>query len=396
MWNVPIPVINVTYKYLLIPLNAALVVWVVWMNYAWIHPTSDNSLPLRGKGLWHYNIYYMCLCIACVVIGFLNVFIVYKAFSQVPRRWKKYKNASTWSCCRATPIYKVYAGLIMVLVFSYGLIAAVAFRDVFAELAYNTECDGYRLMADIEIRDEFPAWTGAPGSPVYDASSTIRFFKDGRYQYTMDLVRGFNQSLGFDNLDEYNRPMSRNQWGNFELALRMPGIAVKGGPPQKGEYFNTTKMLDDQSRGVNYTVPGPIASIQYKVWNSSYAVTFTNNTAPGFRAETRLGGFSSGNTGLKFPELDLEQGNKGPWRYTDNVCLPPRLFMRGRNRMEYAIFGELERGCRRYKMCAVQKDKKASTDKQAFSQFIESIWQVTVGLVAWEYESYSKCCRRRE
>lgn len=349
--HLPISFINVTFQYLLIPLNLAMTVWIVLMNHAFVRPTALTSYPLRAKGYWQFTVIYLCLCLFSILVGFANVFFVYAAFTKIPRRIKKFKSASTFSCCRETPCYKAYAFVLLALIGSYGLIASVAFRDLFAKHAYQHECDGYRLMAEIYVQPDFPHYDGTPDSPIYDASSSIHFYKEGRYRYTMDLVRAWNQSLGFDNIDEYNRKLDEKSWGSFELALRALDTESTTTDDKKDvKYFNATKMVEDQSKGVyNMTAPGPIANIYYSLHNLTYSMTFTNTTAPGHPPTKRSGGFAPHPMGLSFPSLQLEQSQSREWRFTDHVCLPPRVRLRGKYHVNDDVYGDLSYGCRRYR-----------------------------------------------
>ncbi|KAF8251409.1 hypothetical protein K440DRAFT_637942 [Wilcoxina mikolae CBS 423.85] len=334
-------------------------VWIVLMNHAFVRPTALTSYPLRAKGYWQFTVIYLCLCLFSIFVGFANVFFVYAAFTKIPRRIKKFKSAT--------------------LIGSYGLIASVAFRDFFAKHAYEHVCDGYRLMAEIYVQPDFPHYDGTPGSAIYDASSSIHFYKEGEYRYTMDLIRAWNQSLGFDNIDEYNRKLDDKSWGSFSLALRALDTEKDGN--KSVEYFNATKMVEDQSKGVyNITAPGPIANIYYSLHNLTYSMTFTNTTAPGHPPTKSSGGFAPHTMGLSFPRLRLEQSQSREWRFTDHVCLPPRVRLRGKYHVSDDVYGDLS----------------FDVDGQDWWQWVESVWPVATGIVAWEFENFEKCCQRRD
>jgi hypothetical protein len=322
--------IEVVFKFILVPLNIGMMVWIVYMNNAYIHPTAQPvSYPLRKKGYWQFTIYYMCLCIFSILVGLTNAFVVYSAFKYVPRRTHKFKSISTFSCCQAFPFYKAYTVFFLVFVGSYGLIGSIAFRNLFAKRAFFHVCDGYKLMAEIHIDPTFPVYDGSPESPRFDASSNIKFYKDNKLQYTMDLVREWNQTLGFGSL--VKTQTTEKHWGTFDLALRVPEIegpvsqfmnnnsaifndtdlydgtrlpngttiynstwlynitslyrnktlpTSPGGNNKSKEnntssrppgmrYFDASKLIEDQLEGVNSSMLGPIGNVHYNLLNST-------------------------------------------------------------------------------------------------------------------------------
>ena len=71
-------------------------------------------------------------------------------------------------------------------------------------------------------------------------------------------------------------------------------------------------------------------------------MTLTNTSAPGFPAIETWGNFTANKRELVFPELRLEQGiAERNWRFTEDVCLPPRVALADSFRMNHAIFSEL-------------------------------------------------------
>ena len=111
-------------------------------------------------------------------------------------------------------------------------------------------------MADVTVVKDFPAY-GKTGyeDPVYDASSTVGFMEYGVEKYRMDIVREYNQTLGFG-VD-----------GSFKFVLRMAKGDVQG---DEVEYFNTSTMVEAQKRGTTWIRPGPIAAVEYWLHNSTY------------------------------------------------------------------------------------------------------------------------------
>jgi hypothetical protein len=340
--------INVAFRYILLPLNAVMVAWIVIMNHAFVYPTSlPTSYPLRSKGYWAFQTIYVCLCVTAMLVGLTNVFVVYSAFVRVRRRMNKLKRARPFSWCRTVPCYKIFSTVVLLFLGSYGLLASMAFHDILANHAYTHSCDGYRLMAEIYVYPGFPRTDGKNGSSIYDASSRIQFFKDGNYQYTMDLVRVWNQSLGFDGYDRDLQRKNDKGWGTFDLALRMPDSESDD---EKGaKYFNTTQLMEDQLRGISNTPPGPVANIHYNLRSFEYNVTFTNTTAPGFPAIVQSGVFAPSAKDLRFPSLGYSGPQDREWRFTEHVCLPPHVSLKGSNRVEDAIHGQTAKGCRNYK-----------------------------------------------
>jgi hypothetical protein len=266
-------VINFTYKYLLIPLNLSMIVWLVLMNHAYVRPTDPpTSYPIREKGAWRFKTIYLCCCLFTVIVGITNVVVLYCAFKNMAWRMNGFKRCTTFPCCRSVSTYRGFAVALLVLFGTYGLIASVAFRDVFAKRTYAHACDGYLLRADIYVRPDFPSYDGTTNSAPFDASSTIRLYKNNTFQYTMDLVRAYNQTLGFRQL---GRPDDTG-WGTYELVLRLSEKDIKGVDSNGQsvlqtavEYFNATKMIENQMRGLSTTAPGPIGNIHYSLVNST-------------------------------------------------------------------------------------------------------------------------------
>lgn len=350
--TVPLGPISSKFKYPLLSLNVVMIVWAIFMNYSFVHPTSKTMMWLRDQGYWCFTAIYVGLCAFAVLVGLINVCYVYGAFRDTDSlRMKKFRNATTILCCRSVPVHKAIGIVVLLVLGSYGLVSSIAFRDMFVRREYEHACSGYMLMAEVYVKSDFPSYDGASSSPIHEASSTIRFFKDGHHQYTMDLVRLWNQSLGFDG---YNRDLQKDKsynWGTFELATHVtePEPSEAGTSGRRTEYVNMTKLVEDQSRGLNITQPGPIAKIHYDLRNLTYTMTFTNTSAPGFPPIVKSGLFNPDKKKMTFPDLELEQSDSDEWRFTDHVCLPPRLGMKVKYHVENAIHGEFALGCRLYR-----------------------------------------------
>lgn len=84
-------------------------------------------------------------------------------------------------------------------------------------------------------------------------------------------------------------------------------------------------------------------------------LSFQNSTAHNTSAlyPVRANGtFTVSPRDLSFPELHLAQGNKDEWRFTEHVCLPPRITLRDDTDDEdnrAGVWGELGRDCRKYR-----------------------------------------------
>jgi hypothetical protein len=157
--------------------------------------------------------------------------------------------------------------------------------------------------------------------------------------------------LGFDNYNRDLQMVKDYDWGEFELAVRVADVESSGTDTSghRPEYFNTTKLVENQSKGLNTTLPGPIARIHYDLRNLTYTMTFTNTSAPGFPAVIRSGPFDPSKTKMAFPELRLEQSDSDEWRFTDHNCLPPRIGMHIKYHLDNVIHGEFALGCRHYR-----------------------------------------------
>jgi len=48
-------------------------------------------------------------------------------------------------------------------------------------------------------------------------------------------------------------------------------------------------------------------------------------------------------------------------------------------------------------MCALKKTgNRVGIGGQDWWQWVESVWPVAIGIVAWEFETFEKCCLRRD
>jgi len=339
-------------KYPILAMNAVMIAWATLMNYSFVHPTAKATMWLRNREREFFAIAYIALCCSSAFIGLINVCYAYTVFTKANSvRMKKLRNAATMSCCRSVPVHKAIAAVILVFLGSYGLISSLAFRDLLVGRAYEQACSGYLFMAEVYVNPDFPSYNGTLGSPVQDASSTIKFFKDGHLQYTMDLVRPWNRSLGFDSYNRDLQMVKDYDWGVFELALRVADVESPAADTSehRPEYFNTTKLVENQSKGLNTTLPGPIARVHYNLRNLTYTMTFTNTSAPGFPAVVKSGPLDPSKTKMAFPEFRLEQSDSDEWRFTDHICLPPRVGMHIKYHLENAIHGGFALGCRHYR-----------------------------------------------
>lgn len=203
----------VTLQYTLPLLNVAFIVWMVFMNHAFVHPTSlPIAYSLRSHGLWYFSIFNLILCVCAVVLGLLNAWVLYRTYQAKPLVYRRFKNALSCDCA---PHARIYLGvLLFLLVFfaTYAIIGSLAFRELFARKAYDHACDGYALMAEVEVLSTFGFAGG--NSSVLGASSRIRFFKDQQYVYTMDLIRDYRMGLGFN---QY-RPGTPERQSNADIA----------------------------------------------------------------------------------------------------------------------------------------------------------------------------------
>lgn len=246
--------VEISYKFLLLPLNACLIAWIVFMMDAYLHPTTrDTTFFFRRHGLRFFNKLYAGLIAACVAIGLLNVYILYSAYRNVPRRWARFRNRTEISRWPDFPLPTILAILGLLFLGAYAVIASLAFRDVFRESDWRHVCDGFEWMAEVKMVRDFPAHDNND-DPVFDASSTVSFRKNGEERYRMDLIRAYNQSLGF------------GAEGSFTLALRTDHSSN----PDEITYFNTTDMVMADSMGKHIDRPGPIASVQYLPKNWTY------------------------------------------------------------------------------------------------------------------------------
>lgn len=267
-------VVVMTLQYTLPLINAAFIVWMVFMNQAFVHPTSlPIAYSLRSHGLWYFSIFNLILCACAIVIGLLNAWVLFRIHQAKPLMYKKFRNALTCNCAPNAQLYLGVSLFLLVFFASYAIIGSLAFRSLFARKAYDHTCDGYALMAEIEVLTDFGFAGG--NSSVLGASSRIRFFKDQEYVYTMDMVRDYRMSLGFN---QY-RPGTQERLDHADLAdwgmlsLQLVTTTPATWQDSKGtlfenvteKYFNTTTGVaaTNQTVGRNSTIPvnGPIGGV---------------------------------------------------------------------------------------------------------------------------------------
>ncbi|TGZ80073.1 hypothetical protein EX30DRAFT_364852 [Ascodesmis nigricans] len=311
------------------------------MTWAYVHPTSlPTSYPLRSRGAKQFRLLFIFHILSALVLGGVNLIILYAAFAHDKRRRKTWLRNVLCNCHMAAPIRTAGAVLGLAVVGFYPLIIAAFVREPAARFAFGNACRGFELMAEIEVLDDFPRY----GTVLADASSTIKFFKRGAFQYTMDLDLKFDSDI----ITTINPGWSMWNNGSFELKLRSdPG---KGGEPV---YFNVSQLITDQLHGTNYTgiIPGSVASIKYELLpTAKYLITFTNTTAPGFPATIMEGNFTTSPMKLSFPELRLQQPSSDhPWRFLDRVCLPPRVSLRDQFQAVEDVYGDMSSDCRKFR-----------------------------------------------
>lgn len=241
-------------------------------------------------------------------------------------------------------------------------------------------------MAEIEVLTDFGFAGG--NSSVLGASSRIRFFKDQEYQYTMDMVRDYRMSLGFNQYRAGTQERLDHadiaDWGL--LSLQLVTTAPATWQDSKGtlfqnmteKYFNTTGVAAaNQTLGRNNTTParGPIGGVLLDLRTSgyvfffflhkrdfffpltliliftffvSYEATYINGSR--ISSAQKSGPFSVATRNLTFPDLRLDQSHtSNAWRFTDHLCLPPRIELGAPDATHSDIWGEMSRDCTKYR-----------------------------------------------
>lgn len=261
------PVITITFRYFLLPLNLAFICWTAFMTIAFIRPTDPLIASLRARGFRRFNNLYIFLILTSVLLGSLNLIIIYCAFAHDKARRKHWIRNCLCNCHLPAPFPLLGALLGLSLVVAYPPIAAAALRVPLRDWAYGNACNAYALMAEVTVLDGFPRRQGE-----VDASSEVAVWKMGKRWYDMDLVRAFNSSLGWEKVREKEAPtdedirlvMSGREpvkvWpslmrnGTFEMMLRVrDGVG----------YFNVSGLVQDQLRGLKTDIPGPVARVRF-------------------------------------------------------------------------------------------------------------------------------------
>lgn len=181
-----------TLYFVLPPLNLAVLVTSILLNQAFVHPTAPTSYAIRSHGLWYYTIFTLTLCVVAVVTGLLNVFALYRTPHQSAKA-ALILRVQFWPY--RVSLYAPVAICTALLAGGYLVVAALAFRNVFAARAWDGACTGYKLMAEVEVLQGF-GWNGG-NSSVLGASSRVKFFEDGVERYGLDLVRDYRTPLGW-------------------------------------------------------------------------------------------------------------------------------------------------------------------------------------------------------
>lgn len=80
----------------------------------------------------------------------------------------------------------------------------------------------------------------------------------------------------------------------------------------------------------------------------SYEATYTNTSRPSSSQTKGTFGFPTHN--LTFPDLQLDQlQTSESWRFTDHLCLPPRISLGSPDAGSSDIWGEMSRDCTKYR-----------------------------------------------
>lgn len=246
------------------------------MNNAYVHPTSGPiSYAFRSHGASNFTILTMILCGVAVAIGLGNIIVIHHIYQSKKTRYDDFKRNLTFYWCPRARLYIPVIVLVFLFVGSYGIVSSLAFRGMFAKKAYVEACDGYSLMAEVEVLPDF-GYDGT-NSSMLGPSSRIRFFKDGQYKYTMDLVRHYRMSLGFNQYRSGSAERAKfaniPEWGMLNLELVM-NDQLRGGfrrANSTGRYFNSTSSdFMNRLRGRNTTAPGPIGGVSYDLRTSTF------------------------------------------------------------------------------------------------------------------------------
>lgn len=76
--------------------------------------------------------------------------------------------------------------------------------------------------------------------------------------------------------------------------------------------------------------------------------TYTNTSRPS-SSQTK-GSFGVPTHNLTFPDLRLDQTHTSDsWRFTDHLCLPPRILLGAPDRDSSDVSGEMSRDCTKYR-----------------------------------------------
>lgn len=281
-------ILLVVLQYTLPFLNIALLIWIILMNHAYVYPTSEPiSYALRSHGYYNFGIITIVLCAVAVTIGLANMFVLYQLYYLKPHRWDDVKRNLTFHCCPWARLYLPITVFLLLLVGSYGIISSLAFRKVFAKRAYENACNGYTLMAEIEVLPSF-GYDGGNAS-MFGASSRVTFYKDGKESYMMDLVRHYRMILGFNDYrrgsQERARMSGMDGWGFIKMKLvEGEGHRLKG--MYGTQYWDGSRFVErnETGNGRNGTVGGFIArniTANGTIGGNSTALSGGNSTAAG-------------------------------------------------------------------------------------------------------------------
>ncbi|KAH0607892.1 uncharacterized protein H6S33_001944 [Morchella sextelata] len=396
-----------TLSYALVPLNLALLTLIILITHAYIHPTtSAPSYYLRSHGQHTFTILTICTITGSALIGILNALVIHHHITSRPRRYDSFKRTLTIHLPRLRlRTHYIVAALLLAVSAAYLLIAALAFREPFQKMAWAGACSGYALMAEVEV---LPGWYDGGNGSVFGASSRVRYWKDGEEVGVMELVRHYRMEPGFNlyrkGAPERERFDTLAGWGMLDMRL----VVGEGA----GRYWGGGNGTGNGTvgSGGNGTVAarGRVGEVKLDLKTSTYDATYTNTTHPHLR-----GSYDILPKNLTFPGLHLLHAQPGEeWRFTDHVCLPPRISLGDPDRQtKEDIHGELSDDCTKYRLCALKRaypnsEKRADGSKelaggegegwQEWWAWVEDVWPIVTGVVAWEVEKYSACCVRNE
>ena len=153
------------------------------------------------------------------------------------------------------PAWRIVAGMGLLLVGSWGLVASVAFRELFRKKAWEGACGekgGWELFAEIRVGNSGRGWlyggaeSGKKGGEKerWGTSSTVGFYSLGNATEGEELYRGrWRWEYDMDLVRRYDLPWGLGRYGNGDGGGEEGEEEEEDGAHDEDPEITTEKLL---------------------------------------------------------------------------------------------------------------------------------------------------------